>query len=131
MHNRRAEIIDNLYKLIVQTEERFTSMAAILEFPNQPSKQEKAKLASDSARELVNYFTDNEIYFDDELSNKISNLLRMLEEVYRNFQVSQDDRSGRSVDLWIDAWTKVKQDVPILKRVIKEEFQKIIGISSQ
>ncbi len=125
LHERRAEIIAKLYSYFIELRDA-TSMYI-------HATEQRAEMQSrfdEKARELRSFYLQNEIYFSDETSKKVEELLNMLIDpvgvyMFWEKQGNEETRNiNRSHTYMIDAFY---DEVPQLLQSIKNEFREILG----
>lgn len=132
LHTERAEVIKNTYKKIVATQREFESLMKPWQWANEDPIPEKRKRAADAFNQLSLYFHENEIFFDEDLANRLNIFVTALEKTWNEFHRSQDADSNpsghRDVDLWAKVWDYLQKELPKLKKEIESNFRAIIGI---
>ena len=131
LHVERAEIIKETYKKIVLTFDLFRSYVNPLQLVGEKPEIEKKKEAGLAYNEFYKFYDENRIFFDESLAAKIDKLRETLWDAWIKFQLSRDLREGShrgGHDEWMQAWTKVDNEVPLIRKEIEAEFRKIIGI---
>ncbi|MCK5123352.1 MAG: hypothetical protein KAQ87_04380 [Candidatus Pacebacteria bacterium] len=130
LHSERAEIIKEVYKKIIGTYKSFHSLMCPLQLAGEPTEEEEIKLAVKEINELVDYYEENRIFFEEELAKEIDKLLRKFRESWNQFNYSKDlkDGNGRDAKEWNKAWKQISEDVPVVKQLIEKRFRSIIGI---
>ena len=133
LHTRRAIVIDELYKLIVQLQTDVSSMARPFQQTGEPPQREKYIKANNSGRELIEYFSRKDIYFREDLCIRIDNFIIGLNEILVDFVLVIDSlEKGKiqkdSVEHWIKSWDKLTKEIVPIKSEIKQEFRKLLGI---
>jgi hypothetical protein len=140
-----AEIISELYRLLVQTEDSLRSVAFDIELELSDtfseSKAEKVMTARKSVEAFWYYFNEHRLYFAESLCSKIEELNRQFLTTWHKF--SFDTFSRQLTELGLpDAFDseyakKLKQEKPLsrltdqippIRRDIESEFRKMLGI---
>ena len=132
LHARRAEVIAELYRLIVQAETDASSMARPVQWAGEPSQREKYLQANRSGDELNKFFLQNRIYFREGLCTRIDDFVRGLHRAPIVFRpVIDATESGRHhrarVENWTDTWDALTKEVPPIKAAIEQEFRELLG----
>jgi hypothetical protein len=71
LHERRAEVLEELFKRLVRAYDAFASRFRPGQFPGEPSIEEKTKRASGLADEFIQYFIENRLFIDQPLAERI------------------------------------------------------------
>lgn len=100
-------------------------------------EEELGKKAADEFNSLYVYYSENKIFFEEDLAKEIDALLQNFREVYLQFRfrkslpeyVSDKRRKQKELDVSIKAWGKLNNnEIPQIKSLIETKFRKIIGI---
>lgn len=135
-HERRAEVIPELYSKLVDAQSAFGSYAAELEFSNEPSKEEKAKTAAAAYDCLWTAFRHNRLFIEESICRVIDDLLRDMREVFHlmanEAKVSLGLRPQReNVDYWDKADDIMRKKVPPILKALEGKFRKIVGVPDE
>ncbi len=135
LHQKRADVIADLYGHIVESERAASSFLSPIEMNGAPTKEEKYNKAINSTIELFRYFDKNRIYLSDDLCEKVDKFVDELRGPIIDFSSYLDaPESNMNVmkekrEVWHESYTKVKEDIPIARKALEVEFRKIIGMS--
>ena len=133
LHARRAEVIAELYRLIVQAQSDASSLARPFQLAGEPSQSEKYDQANRSGEELNHFFLRNRIYFRPELCNRIDDFIRRLHRALVDFKpvidaLQNDKDHAGSLHNWKKTWDGLTKEVPPIKLGIEHEFRQLLGI---
>lgn len=134
---RRAGLIDELYKKLIDYLAAAESFSSIVEWAGEPSKEEKAKTLSDQANAFFGFFIRHRIYFSSALCDRIRHLHETVREPMTRLQVWQhavrdgDLSGGEFHDAWEKAAKTIQKDVPPLMTAIEEEFRSLLGVKDR
>jgi len=130
LHEKRAEVIAELYLRLVKTQRCFTSMLDPLpaEFSGDP-RVERIKVARDIANNFLEYFDTHQLFLDPALCAKLSRLSQEFSEIYITFVMAQSDPTGSSAvhKAWSDGIDKLNKEIPKLRDEIEVIFRKMLG----
>jgi len=131
LHTERAEVIKEIYKKISKTFQSMHSYVNIAQWSGEPNQEQKAKNAAEMANDLVSYYEENKIFFEEEVDFEIDKLMKEFKEVWLTYSLSKSlkPHSDESMKEWDKAWKKINEDVPNVKKIIENKFRKIIGIN--
>lgn len=133
MHQRRAEVIAETYRLLAEALACVQSFVSPMEWLGEPDKKEKYKTAMQALGELFRYFDRNRIYLPERLCQSIDAFVDGLREPTIRFSVylgvSEHDSEGlkERTKAWQGAWEKVESSAPLARRALEEEFREILG----
>lgn len=85
LHDKRAEAIDGLYKRLVRTHGRFLPLAGGIVSAEDGNFGTRLEKAGSSARNLVLYFADHRLYFDQALIEQFEQLEQVLNGAWMTF----------------------------------------------
>lgn len=135
LHTKRAEIIAELYRLLVQAEQDAASLARPIQFSGEPSQEEKNAQAFQSGKSLYEFFEKNRIYFKQDSCERIAGFIRGLynslvefRPVLQSLSESDYHRKGVDTDNWFKVWKKLTDELLPIKADIEEEFRGILGL---
>jgi hypothetical protein len=133
LHGMRAEVIAELYTLLVQAEHNAVSLANPFQGAGEPPLVEKSKQAYQSGKALYDYFEKNRIYFEKESCERISNFIQGLYHSLIDFNFVLDelehphDAKERTKE-WVKVWEKLTKELSPIKIEIEQEFREILGL---
>lgn len=130
---QRAVVIKEVYRKIVKTYRTFSSLLCPFQPAGDPTEEEKRRIAMDEGNDLIKYFSENRIYFEEELAKDLDNLMEQFRKALRQFDYAQDvSKTGRrDAKEWNKAWEQIRNEVPPIKEKIEKKFRNIIGISGK
>lgn len=134
LHEKRAEVVEEVYSRLARTHRDFESMASPLEFAGAPSKEQKMKLAAESANSFQMYFEEHRIFLEAHLCADLHGFSRKLSEAFAAFRRSQDSQAdafyrAQGVDKWDEAWKVVTDEISRLRDAIEDSFRGLLGVS--
>ena len=134
LHEKRANIIEDLYSKLIDFLGAAESFSHIAEWKGEPSKEEKATILGGKAEEFLAYYLKNKIYFNKDICDKVDSLFAEVHKktlTYRIQLAYKKDGVGDSkylTDSWMDAWKFMQDKAPILLEAIQSEFRSILGV---
>jgi hypothetical protein len=78
LHERRVEIIAEIYRKLVRAERAFGSWVSLLQEAGEPTMDEKGSLAADAFSDFRTFFLENRIWLDQDLCDRIALMDREL-----------------------------------------------------
>jgi len=136
LQEKRADLIDQLYKRLIDFLAAAETFTAVIEWSGEPTKDEKAKVLSERTDEFFHFFVRHRIYFSAALCEKIQHLydtVRMSTtsyNVWRRAVKDHDSSDGKFLEAWDKAAQTIQKDVPPLMSAIEEEFRSLLGVTS-
>jgi hypothetical protein len=133
LHTKRAEIIAELYNLLVQAEDDMKFLTQPIGLYGAPSHEERRKLAFESGKSLHEYFERNRIYFQQESCERIASFVQALYHALVDFELKVEsvplDSDGKyKSENWLKIWNKLTEELPLIKADIEKEFREILGL---
>ena len=135
LHEKRAEVIAELYSLLVQAYLDISSFVSPMEWAGEPNKQEKYVTAMNAVADFFRFFEKHRIYLPEELCNQIDEFVMEMRKKAIGFgvYVSYDDKHlpehtlKQKHDAWAGAWQYFDEKVPIAKTALEGELRSILG----
>ncbi len=128
IYKKRVEILSELYKKIDKTERLFGSLMAPFQEAGDFTPEEKLKQAVKAANEFLEYFCENRIYLNESIEEKVDVVSKEFKQVWITFKYATFEKNRYDIKKWQEVWHKVKDDIPIINKEIKEKFREIMGI---
>ena len=135
LHIKRAEVIAELYRFLVQAERAAISLANPVQLGGEPSFSEKRAEAYKSGKTLHDFFEQNRIYFKQEICERVSSFIDGLYNALNKFNIVIDSlenqRGGlERLEYWQKVWEKLTKELPPIKAEIEKEFREILGLQN-
>jgi len=129
LHEKRAEIIISLYSKLYNTSDTLAKLIKSFVRANDLSEIKRNKIAVNTFNDLIHYFGENEIFFNEETCSLLNKFILENKEVIRIFR-SKDftQETMPLVDEWNAALDKFEGIEKIIKKELKGEFRAILGV---
>lgn len=135
LHEKRADLIAELYSLLVQAHWDLSSFVSPAEWAGEPKKQEKYATAMNSVADFYRYFDKHRIYIPEALCGQIDEFLQEMRRKAIGFGVYvkySDDALPphaleRKHEAWTGAWEYFEKKVPDAKSALENELRRILG----
>lgn len=136
LHNKRAEVISEIYALLVQAHWDGASFASPLEFSGDLTKREKYSTAMQSLNELYRGFQRKRLYIPEHVCDLIDPLIEGMRHNVISFGTSlQYGEEEWALDstlvdkhrVWIESWQYFEKDVPTARRALEFELRHLLG----
>lgn len=137
MHQKRAEIIAELYGMIPRAEESLRRMTALMrmespdkEVENKKKEGERAEAAK-AYNALRDYFDRNRLYLGEQAAKRCDELLSHMKSAFFDFEYAKGFYTqGRQDDKkWVEAAQRMTKDVPPVREALEKDFRRILGIT--
>ncbi len=136
LQQKRAEVIAELYKLLVKAYWEAESFTSPMEWAGEPSKKEKYITANNAIVDYFRFFDQHRIYLSTGLCEQLESFAKEIREPVIRFGawVRHESLSGQAAqdmnDAWDNSWHKVRDEVPKLRQAIEREFRALLGSDS-
>ena len=124
LYDKRAEIIGNIYPLILDAEAKCLNLApTFLDIP----EEKLISQAFEVTRDLRTYFDRNRLYLDAELCSDIDNLLKNLSTSSLKFQASKlKEYENNKERIWNEGYQEFINEVPKVKINLEKKFRELL-----
>ena len=128
LHTKRAEIITELYELIVNIE---TSLGMYIMIKDTNGELERNVF--ENLKAIKDKYFKTDIYFTDDTNKKIMFLMNTIVDVLANYtshKFNKDDEKNKDENrqLLRDAHNAFANKMPELKNDLKNEYRKLLGV---
>lgn len=132
---RRAEVIAEMYGLLVEAHWASQSFVSPAEFGGEPSKEEKYAAAMNKAAEFYRYFDKNRIFLPPGFCALAEQFLKNMRSKIIGFgvYVNQDEKfmpveaQKAKFDAWIKASEYFDKEVPAARAALEDELRTLLG----
>jgi hypothetical protein len=134
LHERRAEIIAELYSRAVGLYRAASAFVKLYQSLNEVKNRENIKSLWNAADKFRNYFDKHRIYFNENTCTTIDSFNEALSKACSNLIVFIQDAPALSLtaaqiwDEWNKAMALMEGDVPKIRKSLEESFRKILGV---
>jgi len=130
IYNKRAEIIAELYSLIVDTEMTFNRYISPWQIgESDPIAQRQA--AGDAGNPMQDFYLHKRIFFEESLATEIDKLMDISRESWHKFHASHRSNNNPNNKLWDEAWNNLQGPIKTSKQRLEKEFRSILGINNE
>lgn len=135
LHEKRAEVIAELYGYLVQAHRDTASFVSLVEWAGEPSKNEKYVTCMNSVAEFYRFFEKQKIYLPEVTCKLIDDFVMEMRSEAIGFGVyvqgtneyMPDHVLKEKLEAWSGAWKFFEQKVPVAKSALENELRKILG----
>lgn len=131
IHQRRAEVIGEFYKLLIRGVGEVEDLVRVFRFSDGEPLSAKKQRAADRFNEMSDYFSEHRLYFDESLSERIDELIRLVRESYIEFDVAQPGEKlehgpASDPELWKSAHKRIKEKVRPIRKDLERQFRSLL-----
>ena len=137
LHEKRAEVIGELYALLVEVQWAGQSLVALAEFGGEPTKQEKYATALNKSGEFFRAFDKNRIYLPESVCAQIDEFLKGMRTRVIQFGVythvnehAPDHVFKQKLDVWMKSSEYFDNEVPIARQALEKELRSMLAASA-
>ena len=135
LHEKRAEVVAEVYGLLVEAHWACQDFASPMEFTGEPSKKEKYATAMNKAAEFYRYFDKNRIYLPPAVCSQLEEFLRSMRSKVIGFgifaRLDDDKLVGGLHEKKFEAWTKASEyfdtEAPKARTALEDALRAIVG----
>lgn len=131
LHDRRAEVIAQLYSYLVDLYDAGESFLNKFQ-SSRDDHPKKLEALSNALKTALHYFQRHRLYFPEATCARIDAFFSKVTDIASNLSyhvsIRADQRDLRQMSLdWNEAWNDFEKQVPELRRALEEEFRAILG----
>jgi hypothetical protein len=127
-HTERSRALVHLYRLLAKADRGFTDMLRPIQLGGKEEMEGRIKGTSVTANKFFDFYDDNSVFFDPELTQK----LRQLQDEYRKVWSTFVPHFGSSScgEEWRAAWEKLGRDVMPVRSEVARNIQQLLGVKN-
>jgi len=130
IHQKQADIIANLYSKFAKTKGLVADLVGIFQQGGQ-SLMDKKKNVAESYNDMASYFFQNKLFLTSNTAERCEKLVDELRSALIEFDTAQmgnDEYKPDNTGLWVQAYKRVRDDIPPILKDLEFEFKQILGI---
>jgi len=129
IHERKAEVIANIYAGLVNAKRKMAQLVFIFQ-PGDQNLRQKKQNAADACNNVDDYFNEHRLYLDRVTADKVESILIKMKEAFIDFDTAQDgdDYKPDTTGFWKQANDQIKNEIPPLLGELESEFRTILGV---
>jgi hypothetical protein len=136
LHERRAETIADVYRLLSAAETSVRSMVAPFQPIGEAPADEKMAKSAKTPGELQTKFDAVRIWFKASTCETADAVLTELRQIHNHFNIVVRERTPQGEGKanpteWSKTWQRVEQDIPALKSALENDFREILGVTGE
>lgn len=137
MHEKRAQVIAELYGLLVQAHWDTSGFVSPMEWAGEPDKKQKYVTAMNATADFFRYFEKHRIYLPEALCKQLEDFVKSMRSKAIGFGVyiRYDDANLPAHTLeqkhkaWADGWEFFEKQVPPARAALENELRNILGVT--
>lgn len=134
LHERRAEVIANLYALLVEAQWAGQSFVSIAEWAGEPPKHEKYSMAMNKFAEFFREFDKNRIFLPESVCLQLDEFLQGMRKRVIHFGVyvqTNDYAPEHVIKEKIEVWSKAsayfETELPAARKALESELRSMLA----
>lgn len=130
LHDKRVEVIEQLYRRIVAVSRAMNELTSPIQMSGGPSLAERSKEAGSAANAFLDYYLENQIYFDETLCNQLQAFNEKLRLAWIDYHLygSEEEGVARACsDSRFKAYQTINEGLPEIRREIERVFRQMLG----
>ncbi len=133
LHDRRLEVIAEVYSRIVAVEEAARLLVVPLREAGTEPESDSRQRVIDEYNQLWTYFSRHRIFLPSDLSDELEELTKRMRRAMDEFirlRISDDSGMVRSegTRTWLEIWNEVSDDLPKVRKSIEAEFRSLLDV---
>ena len=132
LHKRRAEVLAELYKLLVEAIWETSTFTSPMQWEGDPEKRDQYVTAMNAITKYFRFFDQNRIWLATDLCNSLEEFAKQLRKpainlsVYLSIEHPTPETAKELSNVWSEAWNSVENDIPKLRQAIEGEFRSLL-----
>jgi len=138
LHSDRAEVIVTLFKKLVTMDHSMRAYIGPV-IGVAPEKEIRDERAGTAAQDFFEYFSDNEIFFEDSLCETINEMNKLYLDAWHSYNIYDDEGSRQTAqfdrafrkertEVFKKAWQTIDEQIPKVRAKLKDELRKLLGV---
>ena len=133
LHEKRAEVLAELYNLLVAATWQATNFAFPMQWAGDPDKKTQYVTAVNAIAEYFRFFDQHRIWLPAKLCDPLEAFAKQLRTptihlgVYLGIEHPTEKTLKEREEAWANAWDSVEKDIPKLRAAIEAEFRELLG----
>ena len=128
LHEKRASVIEELYRQLVGLEATTRAYANPFEFSTDPTKDDLRKDVRKRYNDFIDLFERSRIYLEQDLCSKIKEMNRSFRETVNKADngIGVNGISKKDTKKWAEAWRQTLGEIPALRQDIEQAFRELL-----
>jgi hypothetical protein len=125
-HQRKAELIANVYALLNDVIEYTKQMVSPMQSGDDAARQEHAKATVELYNKLAAEYWGKKIFLEKDVCEKVERVVQTTRAAMIDFEISQDPQM-KDTRLWAKAYKSMDKDIPPLMAELEEKFRTMLS----
>jgi hypothetical protein len=139
LHLEQVEIIKQLYSKLIKAEKPLENLLRPIKINPDKTDEELAKNVVEKANDFIDYFSENEVIFNEETCKIINKIKENYIKAWNTYARSHMFNKKTTGDRWIELVDEMRDvyenilegEIQNLKKELKTDFRKKLGIIEQ
>jgi len=134
LHERRADVIANLYALLVEAQWAAQNFVSVIQWAGEPSLEEKYVIAMNKSAEFFQQFDKNRIFLPESSCQLLDDFLDGMRKRVIHFGVYvQTDKHAppnvmkEKLDAWIAASEYFNTELPVARKSLESDLRSMLS----
>lgn len=135
LHEKRGEVIAELYGLLVEAVWDASKYASPLEMEGEPSRSEKYATAMKAITTFYRFFAKNRIYLPESLCDKLETFVEEMRSKAINLNVHEWEQGASvpghlhrdRIEAWSATWAYFEKEAPKAKKAMEDALRALLG----
>ena len=129
LHDKRVQVIEELYKRIAAVSLAMNRLMSDIQVKEGASLEERAQIAADAADDFLEYYLFHQIYFDQTLCDTLQAFNEKMRSAWDTFNMSKmvEIQGASGHELRQTAWKTISEELPTIRQAIEKTFRNILG----
>lgn len=128
LHDKRVQVIEELYKRISAVSRAMHQLINDIQAKDGPSLRARADAAANAGDDFLEYYLQHQIYFDEALCEKLQVFNDKIFDAWSKFGMSNlIEDIGAHHEKRLEAWTAISEEAPKIRLELEREFRTLLG----
>lgn len=133
LHEKRAEIISELYAQLDDTHRDLRSFLNPVQWGSDVTVNKKERVAEESANKLIRHYRRNKIFLPLDVCDLIEAIIKDIHaawniyEVYVKIPSTTSPNAGADSNKWFESFKIVENKIPPVKQKLEGELRRLLG----
>jgi hypothetical protein len=123
LHQKRAEVVADFYKLLSHAHSAMARYMSPLQ-PSNPPHSERAKEAAKACDTFIQFFEEHRVYFAESFCAEVDAFRNAITDVWIDFDVGELERTR----VWGGVWKQFQERVPPLRQHIEKLLRRLMAV---
>jgi hypothetical protein len=128
LHEKRGEVIAETYKLLQDLHQRLANYVSIIEFSNDPPREERRGNAVSSHKLFIDFYAKNTIFLPKTTAKMLDSINSQCVDAFNEFALNIDKQEeAKDSTQWLRIFQRVKGEIRIAMDQLEDEFRRLLG----